>query len=561
MDIKIIIGGIVGFLVILLLIRALFLRKRTGLPVKELKKAEMALLTAFILFLAPMAVYAGNGMMKDTLGQNEKLRVSEELKSTNGKYTLRMQDDGNLVAQDNQGKAIWNSNTVGSGAIECVLQGDGNLLLKDRNGRVVWATYTDGYKNAKLVIQDDGNLVIYNERGLAVWARGRIKDSLSRGENLLANEFIRSQNRKYTLIMQGDGNLVAQDNQGKAIWNSNTVGSEAIECVLQGDGNLLLKDRNGRVVWATNTDGYSNATLLIEDDGNVVLYKERGAAFWSNGKINMDIKPDAPPAGVPAWVRHQDDAGSGRDAGNVLEEAVPIYPATEPADGELSPPDGIDLYSIQLDREWRLLLKLMNQSSQDYDLALLNSYGDVIESSARGMGQSESLDFTAPASGTYYVRVSRKAGQGHYKIELSIHKQESLKDSLSSYNANTGDNEFDNALNNLNNVAHADLDNFMNKLSGTFGISKPWIENLVKRENIPPADVYMIARTASVTNRPIGTVENYYMANRGQGWGVIAKRLGIKPGSKEFHALKKDDTGLLSKGKSRGQKKKDKDKS
>ena len=557
MDIKIIIGGIVGFLVILLFIRALFLRKRTGLPIEELKKAETALLTAFILFLAPMAVYAGNGVMQDTLGQNEKLRVSEELKSTNGKYTLRMQDDGNLVAYDNQGKSLWSSNTVGSGAIECILQGDGNLLLKNRNGRVVWATHTDGYKNAKLVIQDDGNLAIYNERGLAVWAKGRIKDSLSRGENLLANEFIRSQNRKYTLVLQEDGNLVAYDIQRKALWSSNTVGSGAIECVLQGDGNLLLKDRNGRDVWATNTDGYSNATLLIQDDGNVVLYKEGGPAFWSNGNINTNIQRDTPPADVPAEIRHQDDAGSGRDAGNVLDEAVPIYPVTKPAEGELSPTDSIDFYSVPLDKEWRLSLKLMIQSDQDYDLALLNSNGDIVASSARGMGQSESLDFTPPSSGTYYIRVSRKAGQGRYKIELSFHNQESIKDNLPSYSANTGDNEFDNALNNLNSAAHADLDNFMNTLSGTFGISKPWIENLVKRENIPPADVYMIARTASVINQPIDTVKKNYMANRGQGWGVIAKHLGIKPGSKEFHALKKDDTGLLAKGKSQGQKKKD----
>ena len=69
-------------------------------------------------------------------------------------------------------------------------------MLKDKNGRVVWATNTDGYKNAKLVMQDDGNLVLYNERGLAVWAMGRIKDRLSSGENLLADEYIRSQKRK-----------------------------------------------------------------------------------------------------------------------------------------------------------------------------------------------------------------------------------------------------------------------------------------------------------------------------------------------------------------------------
>jgi hypothetical protein len=34
-----------------------------------------------------------------------------------------------------------------------------------------------------------------------------------------------------------------------------------------------------------------------------------------------------------------------------------------------------------------------------------------------------------------------------------------------------------------------------------------------------------------------------YQVHKGKGWGVIAKNLGIKPGSKEFHALKKGDLG------------------
>src|SRR4030042_3752309 len=225
----------------------------------DIKKTGTAVLTAFILFLAPMAVSAGSGEMRNTLGQNERLKVSEELRSTNGKYTLRMQDDGNLVAYDSQGKGLWSSDTVGSGAIECIMLGEGNLLLRDKNGRSVWTSHTDGYKNPKLVMQDDGNLVIYNERGIAVWAKGRIKDSLSSNEKLLANEFIRSQNRRYTLILQEDGNLVAYDSQRKSLWNSQTVGSGAVECVLQGDGNLVLKDKNGKDVWATHISNYSNA--------------------------------------------------------------------------------------------------------------------------------------------------------------------------------------------------------------------------------------------------------------------------------------------------------------
>lgn len=218
------------------------------------------------------------------LGPNEKLKSSEELKSTNGKYLLRMQGDGNLVAYDSRGKAFWGSDTAGSGAVECVMQGDGNLVLRDKKGKAVWATYTDGFKNSKLAIQNDGNLVIYNERGLAVWAKGRIKDSMSGGQNLLADEFLKSQNRKFMLRLQRDGNLVASDSEGKPLWNSATPGSGAVECIMQSDGNLVLRDKNGKVVWAANTQGHPNATLLMGDDGNVVMLDEKGVIFWSNGK-------------------------------------------------------------------------------------------------------------------------------------------------------------------------------------------------------------------------------------------------------------------------------------
>jgi hypothetical protein len=47
-----------------------------------------------------------------------------------------------------------------------------------------------------------------------------------------------------------------------------------------------------------------------------------------------------------------------------------------------------------------------------------------------------------------------------------------------------------------------------------------------------------------------------YRSSKGKGWGVLAKSLGIKPGSKEFHALKnghdlKDRGESKEKGKSK----------
>ncbi len=44
-----------------------------------------------------------------------------------------------------------------------------------------------------------------------------------------------------------------------------------------------------------------------------------------------------------------------------------------------------------------------------------------------------------------------------------------------------------------------------------------------------------------MTRTPYEKVVQVYQGDRGKGWGVIAKSLGIKPGSPEFHALKRGD--------------------
>jgi hypothetical protein len=43
------------------------------------------------------------------------------------------------------------------------------------------------------------------------------------------------------------------------------------------------------------------------------------------------------------------------------------------------------------------------------------------------------------------------------------------------------------------------------------------------------------------TKQPTEQIVNTYKANQGKGWGVLAKQMGIKPGSAEFHALKRGD--------------------
>ena len=82
---------------------------------------------------------------------------------------------------------------------------------------------------------------------------------------------------------------------------------------------------------------------------------------------------------------------------------------------------------------------------------------------------------------------------------------------------------------------------------------EPFIDEMVRYHNAPrslvvdllqtrhwaPGDVYYACALASILGRPCRYVIDQYEADRGQGWGVVAQRLGIKPGSAEFHRLKK----------------------
>ena len=85
--------------------------------------------------------------------------------------------------------------------------------------------------------------------------------------------------------------------------------------------------------------------------------------------------------------------------------------------------------------------------------------------------------------------------------------------------------------------ASVDIGSFKADLSATFDLSGDKVDGIFKVMS-KPADVYMCLRVGEVSHQPIDRVIAEYKAHHGQGWGVIAKNLGIKPGSAEFHALK-----------------------
>jgi hypothetical protein len=106
-------------------------------------------------------------------------------------------------------------------------------------------------------------------------------------------------------------------------------------------------------------------------------------------------------------------------------------------------------------------------------------------------------------------------------------------------------------IKNLNVEAQADLGAFKVRLSTQFGVPVPKVEAIMASVGTP-GDAYMCFRVGQVASKPVEVVTKEYQRNKREGWGVIAKNLGIKPGSKEFHELKKGNFGGDDSGKGKG---------
>jgi hypothetical protein len=103
--------------------------------------------------------------------------------------------------------------------------------------------------------------------------------------------------------------------------------------------------------------------------------------------------------------------------------------------------------------------------------------------------------------------------------------------------------DLDGFLSGLNNTARSDPNDYGVRLSVQFGVPQPQVFTLI-RSVATPADAFMCYQLAQMLHLPPERIVQTYNANRGRGWGVIAKELGIKPGSAEFHALKRGDFAL-----------------
>ncbi|QSX79544.1 hypothetical protein [Agrilutibacter solisilvae] len=108
-----------------------------------------------------------------------------------------------------------------------------------------------------------------------------------------------------------------------------------------------------------------------------------------------------------------------------------------------------------------------------------------------------------------------------------------------SWNPRSGDVWVDTLLNDVNRYGYEYREPFIDEMVRYHAAPRPLVVELIERRRWAPGDVYYACSIAAIIGRPCRHVVDMYEADRGQGWGVIAQRLGIKPGSPEFHQLKK----------------------
>ena len=113
------------------------------------------------------------------------------------------------------------------------------------------------------------------------------------------------------------------------------------------------------------------------------------------------------------------------------------------------------------------------------------------------------------------------------------------QDFVFGFNPRSGDVWVDTQLRDMNTYGYRYREPFIDEMVRYHGAPRDLVRDLLINERWAPGDVYLACSMASIIGRPCRYVVDQWERDHGQGWGVMAQRLGIKPGSAEFHRLKR----------------------
>jgi hypothetical protein len=106
------------------------------------------------------------------------------------------------------------------------------------------------------------------------------------------------------------------------------------------------------------------------------------------------------------------------------------------------------------------------------------------------------------------------------------------------WNPRSGDAWVDAWLGDMNLYGARYRESFIDELVRYHAAPRDLVTQLLVERRWAPGDVYYACTLAQVSGRPCREVVDAWAANPAQGWGAVARGLGIKPGSAEFRRLK-----------------------
>ena len=119
-------------------------------------------------------------------------------------------------------------------------------------------------------------------------------------------------------------------------------------------------------------------------------------------------------------VENQNDAGSGRDAGNERLAGLPVSPGT--FSGYLLDDDDEDWYAVNVSAGQIVTAQLTAEQGLGARLSLRDPSGSA-QGNVQTSGNTQSVSFAAHGTGLWYVRIARERSQGTYTVALSVQDQ------------------------------------------------------------------------------------------------------------------------------------------
>jgi len=102
--------------------------------------------------------------------------------------------------------------------------------------------------------------------------------------------------------------------------------------------------------------------------------------------------------------------------------------------------------------------------------------------------------------------------------------------------------EFSLVISDVNSYFSLHHNDFRVQMAAEFGIPVSRVDSLIISVG-SAGDAYLCLKTSRSSGRSLDDVTHAWDKHHKRGWGVIAQELGIKPGSADFHDLKRHKLG------------------